>query len=111
MTKLYFATENALAVLALEADRCRCDWHLNDCSVQCVSVDPLAPQFIYCGTFGSGLWRSDNGGQHWRPAGAGIPHSKVLSVGVSRAERLKGCGVVYAGTEPSAIYRSDDVGE
>ena len=109
MTKLYFATENALAMVTLQADRC--DLRLNERDAQCVAVDPLAPQFIYCGTFGSGLWRSDDAGQRWRPVGRGIEHARVLSVTVSRSERVDGCGVIFAGTEPSAIYRSDDAGE
>jgi hypothetical protein len=111
MTKLYFATKNALAILALDADCCRCDLHLNGREVQCVAVDPQRPQLMYCGTFDSGLWRSDDAGRSWRPAGGGIRHPRVLSVAVSRSERVKGSGVVYAGTEPSTVFRSQDAGE
>jgi hypothetical protein len=111
MIKLYFATEDALVVLTTEGGQPRCDFLLKGSNIGCVTVDPLHPQFIYCGTFGSGLWRSDNGGESWRPAGKGIRHSKVQSVTVSRSERVKGRGIVYAGTEPSAIFRSEDAGE
>jgi len=38
-------------------------------------------------------------------------HSKVQSVTVTRSERVNDRGVVYAGTEPSAIFRSEDGGE
>ncbi len=34
-----------------------------------------------------------------------------MSVAVSRLERVNGRGVVYAGTEPSALFRSEDGGE
>jgi photosystem II stability/assembly factor-like uncharacterized protein len=78
---------------------------------QCVALDPLRPEFVYCGTFGSGLWRSDDAGETWSPAGDGIRQTRVLSVAVSRVERVKGVGVVYAGSEPTAIFRSDDAGE
>ena len=30
---------------------------------------------------------------------------------VSRVERVKDLGVVYAGSEPTAIFRSEDAGE
>jgi hypothetical protein len=108
MTKLYFAVDDALVVLSTEGDHARCDCHLEGKAVGCVTVDPLCPQLVYCGTLGSGLWRSDNGGQSWRPAGKGIPHSRVQSVTVSRSERVKNRGIAYAGTEPSAIFRSED---
>jgi len=55
MTKLYFATDRALVSLTLDAEGCRCDWHLNDRKVQCVAVDPRQPQWVFCGTFDSGL--------------------------------------------------------
>jgi hypothetical protein len=111
MTKLYFAIDDALVVLTTEGDHARCDCHLQGKDVGCVTVDPLCPQLVYCGTLGSGLWRSDNGGQSWRPAGEGIRHSRVQSVAVSRSERVKNRGIVYAGTEPSAIFRSEDAGQ
>jgi len=34
-----------------------------------------------------------------------------FSVAVSRSERVNGSGVVYAGTEPSAVLRSEDAGK
>jgi len=111
MTTLYFAIENALIVLTMESGQGRCDLRLEGHNIACVTVDPVRPQFVYCGTFDSGLWQSDNAGKSWRPAGEGLPHSKIQSVAVSRSERLKGRGIVYAGTEPSAIFRSQDAGE
>jgi len=111
MTKLYFSTDKALAILATERTRAQCDFQMPGRDAQCVAFDPLRPQFIYCGTFGSGLWRSDDAGETWRPAGDGITQTRVLSVAVSRVERVKGVGVVYAGSEPTAIFRSEDAGE
>jgi photosystem II stability/assembly factor-like uncharacterized protein len=111
MTKLYFAAQDALVVLTTDGGRTRCRLHLKGSKIGCVAVDPLRPEFVYCGTFGSGLWRSDNAGESWRPAREGIRHSRVQSVTVSRSERMKGRGIVYVGTEPSAIFRSEDAGE
>jgi photosystem II stability/assembly factor-like uncharacterized protein len=111
MTRLYFATTEALGIVAVEGERCSCDWHLQGREVQCVAVDPLNPDFVYAGTFNAGLWRSRDGGRSWQPASDGIRHPRVLSVVVSRCERAGPSGVVYAGTEPSALYRSEDAGE
>src|SRR5258705_13215030 len=111
MTRLYFAIDDALVVLTVEGGHARGDVRLKGSNIGCVTVDPLRPELIYCGTFGSGLWRSDNAGESWRPVGQGIRHSRVQSISVSRSERANGRGIVYAGTEPSAIFRSEDAGE
>jgi hypothetical protein len=111
MTKLFLATDNVLVALTTECDHVRRELHLISHNIGCVAVDPLRPQYIYCGTFGSGLWRSDDAGEHWRVVGPRIQHSKIQSVTDSRSERENGRGIVYAGTEPSAIFRSEDAGD
>jgi hypothetical protein len=62
MVKLYFAVEDALAVLTESAGGCQCEFALSGLRPQCVAVDPLRPKLAYCGTFDDGLWRSDDGG-------------------------------------------------
>ena len=111
MTKLYFAIEDGLVIVTTKQHDGQCKLDLMGHQVRCVAADALQPELIYCGTFDSGLWRSDDGGQSWRPAGPGIHYSSIHSVAVSRAERSEGRGVVYAGTEPSAIFRSENSGE
>ncbi|MBA3583147.1 MAG: hypothetical protein H0W36_01210 [Gemmatimonadetes bacterium] len=77
-----------------------------------VAADPGLPARAYCGTADAGLWRSDDGGNSWSPAGDGIRHPHVTAVAVSGTERgERGQGVVYAGTEPSAAFRSEDGGD
>ncbi|MFL6409095.1 MAG: glycosyl hydrolase [Nitrososphaeraceae archaeon] len=83
---------------------------------QCTAFDPNNPNRAYCGTFGGGLWKTDDGGQSWDSIGKErISSSDVMSVSVSGLERAgknnKGFNTVYVGTEPSAFYRSDDGGE
>jgi hypothetical protein len=111
MSKLYFATDDALAVVTVGEGDPGLDLQLVGNSIGCVAVDPLAPELVYCGTFGAGLWRSEDSGANWRRVERGIGHSKVQSVAVSRVERVQGRGVVYAGTEPSAVFRSEDGGD
>lgn len=112
MAKLYIALERALAI----AEQRGADWdvriQLEELPAQCVAVDTLHPEYVYCGTFGRGLWRSRDAGLLWEQVGNGVIQPQVTSVAVSKTEQGKGdASVVYAGTEPSAFYRSEDGGE
>lgn len=78
---------------------------------QCLAVDPRRPERMYCGTFGGGLYRSDDAGETWKPVGAGITQDKVMAVAVSPHPSASGYGVVWAGTEPSRLFRSHDGGD
>jgi photosystem II stability/assembly factor-like uncharacterized protein len=66
---------------------------------------------MYCGTAGAGLFRSRDSGRNWEPVGPGIDHPIVTAVAVDNAEHADGFGIVYAGTEPSAVFRSDSGGD
>lgn len=55
------------------------------------------------------MWVSDDSGSSWRPLRA-LTARQVTAVAVSPTERHNGFGVVYAGTEPSAVLWSDDGG-
>jgi len=110
VTILYVAIDRALAVVSQRNGGWGVDLHLVGSQPQCLAVDPLHQEQVYCGTFDQGLWRSADAGASWEPAGEGIAHEQVMSVAVSAAEQVRGSGVVYAGTEPSAIFRSEDQG-
>jgi hypothetical protein len=77
---------------------------------QCLAVDSHRPERVYCGTFGEGLWVSDDAGDTWHRSGKGIPESKMMAVAVSPLELSGGYGVVWVGTEPSRMFRSEDAG-
>jgi photosystem II stability/assembly factor-like uncharacterized protein len=122
MITLYLAMERELLVVGGDHPVWQAERRLVGLQTTCVAVDPVRPQRVYCGTFGRGLWRSDDAGTSWEPIGdastamepwdgTGIAHPKVTAVAVSSTERAGGYGVVYAGTEPSALYRSDDGGD
>lgn len=110
MTTLAIATQPAL-LIARQGTRWTVEEHLQDRSPECLAVDPHHPDRVYCGTWGNGVWRSDDAGRTWEPVGAGIHHAEITAVAVSPVERGPRFGVVYAGTEPSAIFRSDDGGQ
>lgn len=106
MTTLALATENAL-LIARRTSRWSVEEHLKGKSPESLAVDPHHPTRLYSGTWGNGLWRSDDAGESWDPVGAGIAHAEITAVAVSPTER----GVVYAGTEPSAVFRSENGGD
>jgi photosystem II stability/assembly factor-like uncharacterized protein len=116
-TKLMVAMEDS--VIMIESSKSgwkKINESLKGTHPQCVTFDPNNPNRAYCGTFGGGLWKTDDGGQSWSSTGKGeISSSGVTSVSVSSIERGgkndKGFNTVYVGTEPTAFYRSDDGGE
>jgi len=103
---LVIVTEPAL-LIARHASKWSVEEHLEEKSPESLAIDPGNPARIYSGTWGHGLWRSNDAGLSWDPVGAGIAHEEITAVAVSPAER----GVVYAGTEPSAVFRSENGGE
>ena len=78
----------------------------------CIAFDPQNSDRAYWGIFDNGLWKTDDRGQSWdnvgkdsfSPAHESCPLRLVLLNG----DRLN---KVYAGTEPSALYVSNDGGD
>jgi len=117
--KIYVAMQDALLVLGHQGSHWQVDVKLDSLSISSaeavavreqrgmgyrVAVDPYQPTRLYCGTFGQGLWRSDDAGNNWEPVGKGITHEGITAVAVSQADRVGDYGVVWAGTEPSALF-------
>jgi photosystem II stability/assembly factor-like uncharacterized protein len=69
----------------------------------CLAADPWLPGRAWCGT-GAGVLRSDDGGASWQSSG--LDGERVTAVAASPARRH----LVWAGTEPSAVWRSGDGG-
>ncbi len=111
MNTLYIALDKTLAMVQQHHSRWEVAFHLMERQPQCLAIDPLHPRYVYCGTFDQGLWRSTNAGTTWEHVGEDITSKKVMSVVVSTLDQMNGTGIVYAGTEPSAIFRSEDQGK
>lgn len=112
MTTLLIAMRDSLWIVS----RARGGWEagvrLSGKSLHCVSGSPQRPGRVYCGSVSEGLWRSDDLARSWVRIGANILPSQVTALAVSPVERgTGGEDVVYAGTGPSALYRSMDGGE
>ena len=76
---------------------------------QIVEFDFKNPSRAYCGTFGDGLWKTDDSGQTWNRIGNGaISSQNVTSVSVSLLACENSFSRVYVRTEPSALYISND---
>jgi photosystem II stability/assembly factor-like uncharacterized protein len=79
---------------------------------QSVVFDPLNLDRAYCGTFGNGLWKTDDGGKIWSNIGKDVISSPyIMSVAVSSLNSGNKFNKVYAGTDPSALYISNDGGD
>src|SRR4051812_9648890 len=110
VTSIYVALEQALAIIKQRQGGWTVDLQLVGSQPQCAAIDALRPEQVYCGTFDQGLWRSSDAGSTFEPAGLGIAHRQVMSVAVGGNWREHGYGVVYVGTEPSAISHSVEGG-
>lgn len=64
MTRLYIVLEQALAVVSQNGQGWKGEIQLAGNNTQCIAVDPLRPEYVYCGTFGQGLWRSRKSRPH-----------------------------------------------
>jgi hypothetical protein len=71
---------------------------------QCLAVDPADPDVVFAGLREGGVRRSADGGGSW--IDCELPEPGVFSLAVSAADRA-----VYAGTEPSRLFHSGDLGE
>jgi photosystem II stability/assembly factor-like uncharacterized protein len=101
----------AALLIARRASTWTVDEHLRGRSPECVAVDLRRPTQVYCGTASAGLFQSRDSGRNWELVGPGIYHPMVTAVDVGHTEEADGYGVVYAGTEPSAVFRSDTRGD
>jgi photosystem II stability/assembly factor-like uncharacterized protein len=101
------------SLLALESsNRYKIHECLKGTNPQKIAFDPGNPNRAYCGTFGDGLWKTDDGGQTWSSIRKDVIFSPyVTSVSVSPLDRGNNFNKVYVGTEPSALYISNDGGD
>jgi photosystem II stability/assembly factor-like uncharacterized protein len=103
MARLYATTGSSFARL----DETPVGWvveaSLPESAAQCLALDPEDSDTVYVGLGAGGVRKTIDGGRTW--SDVGLDEHQVFSVAVSAAD-----GAVYVGTEPSALFRSDDGG-
>ncbi|MFP4144187.1 MAG: WD40/YVTN/BNR-like repeat-containing protein [Phycisphaeraceae bacterium] len=110
MTTLHLATGDGPIILTPRGDTWQGRRPLDVLSASCVACDPARPERVFCTTVRDGAWRSDDAGATWQRVFDGAGYARLTSVAVSGVQHAGGVGVVYLGTEPSAILRSEDAG-
>lgn len=111
MSRLLFSASRTILDIKQTGEKWTLEEKATPHTMLCLAADPEQPGRLYGGTFNDGLWISEDWGTTWRKAGDGIFHNRVMSVAVSPTEKLNGASVVWAGTEPSGLFRSEDGGE
>jgi photosystem II stability/assembly factor-like uncharacterized protein len=101
--RLYAATGDGIARLEEAGEGWTVEVSLPGSGAQCLAADPDDPGTVYAGLREGGVRRTADGGRSW--VDCSLPEPGVFSLAVSRAD-----GAVYAGTEPSRLFRSDDRG-
>jgi photosystem II stability/assembly factor-like uncharacterized protein len=102
--RLYAATGDGIARVEGVGVGWTAERLLSESGAQCLAVDPADRDVVYAGLRERGVRRSVDGGRSW--VDCKLPEPGVFSLAVSSAD-----GAVYAGTEPSRLFRSDDRGE
>jgi photosystem II stability/assembly factor-like uncharacterized protein len=104
MARMYATTGDSVVRLDETTNGWRLETFLAGSGAQCLALDPADPETVYVGLRGGGVRRTTDGGRTW--VDCGLPEPGVFSLAVSGAD-----GAVYAGTEPSRLFRSDDRGD
>jgi photosystem II stability/assembly factor-like uncharacterized protein len=112
MTFLLAAMENSVLVLESSKSGWKTRENLKGSHPQAVALDQGYSERLYCGTFDEGLMKSDNKGKSWDRIGKNEISSSITSVSVDHSQKgTNEFSKVYAGSEPSELYASNDGGE
>src|SRR5438034_7077591 len=104
MARLYATSGDAVARLDEADGGWDVELFLSGSRAQCLAVDPRNGDTVFAGLREGGVRRTTDAGRNWDDCA--LPEPGVFSLAVSAAD-----GAVYAGTEPSRLFRSDDGGE
>jgi photosystem II stability/assembly factor-like uncharacterized protein len=75
-------------------------------TITSIAVDPGNAQVIYAGSFGSGVFKSINGGQIWNSSSLGLTNLNIYSLTIDPTHT----STLYAGTYDSQVFKSIDGG-
>ena len=72
-----------------------------------VVYNPVNPQEVYAGSFGSGVFKSTDGGINWRSVNRGLTNLYIYSLGIDPQHPE----TLYAGTFHNQVYKTQNGGE
>ncbi|KRG11290.1 WD40/YVTN/BNR-like repeat-containing protein [Staphylococcus sp. NAM3COL9] len=116
MKKFFLGLEDELLMVTEKGDDYDSTSCLKGTQPTDLVVDHQNKNQIFCGTYGNGLWKSEDGGESWFAIGQvnnyhepnkgmGIKSAYITSLAIDDTE-----GTLYVGTEPSELYYSQDGG-
>src|SRR5512135_3396669 len=76
-------------------------------TIVALAIDPSNPQTVYAGSYGSGVFKSLDGGTTWQAASQGLTNLYIYSLAIDPTHPA----TVYAGTYRSQVYKSEDGGK
>ena len=74
--------------------------------IVCLAINPSNPQIVYAGTWGSGIYKSQDGGVSWQASNAGLGNFFINSLAIDPRKP----STLYAGTYRNQVYKSIDSG-
>jgi len=111
-TRLLVATVEGVATLRRETPDSSwavTDRSLTDRHVGALLFEPVSGKLFAGAHLDGGLWVSDDGtGAGWRQVTGGLDRPHIYSLA---ARRIGDAVTIFAGTQPAALYRSDDFGD
>ena len=75
-------------------------------TITTIAVDPTNAQKVYAGSFGSGVFKSTDGGHYWVSANRGLTNLNVYSLAVDPSHP----STLFAGTYHNQVFKSIDGG-
>jgi len=76
-------------------------------NIESLVIDPIDPDIMYAGSWGSGVFKTVDGGISWTPHNVGITNPYIYSLAIDPVDHNK----IYAGTYGAGVFKSYDGGE
>jgi photosystem II stability/assembly factor-like uncharacterized protein len=75
-------------------------------TIVAIAIDPTDPEIVYAGSYGSGVYKSRDGGRTWFSTSLGLTNLHIYSLAIDPTHPE----VIYAGTYKSQVFKSTDGG-